>query len=43
MNPNRFSIRTRITAGLTLILALAVPGTAQEAPQGDPDGAHNAA
>jgi len=29
MNLNRFSIRTRITAGLTLILALAVLGTAQ--------------
>jgi methyl-accepting chemotaxis protein-1 (serine sensor receptor) len=29
MHLNRFSIRTRITAGLTLILALAVLGTAQ--------------
>jgi methyl-accepting chemotaxis protein len=29
MNLNRFSIRTRITAGLALILALAVLGTAQ--------------
>lgn len=43
MNLNRFSIRTRISAGLAQIFALAVLSTAQEAPQGDADGAHGAA
>lgn len=47
MHLHRFCIRPRITAGLALIHALAVRGTAQDnthdGAQGGIDGTHNAA